>query len=52
MKDEYIVTSEAAKEVVWIKNFVFELSAVPSASSPMNLYCDNSSWFHGRVRVR
>jgi hypothetical protein len=38
---EYIATSEAAKEVVWIRNFVSELGVVPSASSPMDLYCDN-----------
>jgi hypothetical protein len=39
---EYIATSEAAKEAVWIRNFVSELGVVPSASNPMNLYCDNS----------
>jgi hypothetical protein len=42
MKTKYIAVSEAAKEVVWIKNFVSELGVVPSASSPMHLYCDNS----------
>jgi hypothetical protein len=39
---EYIAASEAAKEVGWIRNFVSMLGVVPSASSPMNLYCDNS----------
>jgi hypothetical protein len=39
---EYIAASEAAKEAVWIRNFVSELGVVPSASSPMDLYCDNS----------
>jgi hypothetical protein len=39
---EYIATSEAAKEVVWIRNFVSKLGVVLSASSPMDLYCDNS----------
>jgi hypothetical protein len=39
---EHIVASEFAKEVVWVKNFVSELGVVPSASSPMHLYCDNS----------
>ena len=39
---EYIVASEAAKEAVWIIKFVSELGVVPSASSPMDLYCDNS----------
>jgi hypothetical protein len=39
---EYIVASEAAKEALWIRAFVSELHVVPSTSSPMNLYCDNS----------
>jgi hypothetical protein len=39
---EYIVASEAAKNVVWIKNFVSELGVVPSASSHIDFYCDNS----------
>jgi hypothetical protein len=42
MEDEYIAAFEAVKEVVWIRNFVSELGVVPSASSPMDLYCDNS----------
>jgi hypothetical protein len=39
---EYIAASEAAKEAVWIRNFISELGVVSSASSPMDLYCDNS----------
>jgi hypothetical protein len=39
---KYIATSEAVKEVVWIRNFVSALGVVPSASNPMNVYCDNS----------
>jgi hypothetical protein len=39
---EYITTSKAAKEAVWIRKFVSELGVVPSASSPRDLYCDNS----------
>jgi hypothetical protein len=42
MEAEYITTSEAAKEAVWIRNFVSELSIVSSVSSPTDLYCDNS----------
>ena len=38
---EYIAASEAAKEAVWIRKFISELGVVPSASSPMDLYCDN-----------
>jgi hypothetical protein len=39
---EYIAASEAAKEAVWIGKFVSDLGVVPSASSPVDLYCDNS----------
>ena len=39
---EYIAASEAAKEGIWIRNFIAELGVVPSASSPMDLYCDNN----------
>ena len=39
---EYIRASEAAKEAVWIRKFVLKLGVVPSASSPVDLYCDNS----------
>jgi hypothetical protein len=39
---EYIVTLEAAKEVVWIIKFDFELSVVWSVSNPWNLCCDNN----------
>jgi hypothetical protein len=42
MEAEYIVAFEAGKEVVWIKKIIFELGVVPSVSSPMHLYCDNS----------
>jgi hypothetical protein len=33
---EYISASEASKEIVWIKKFVFELGVVPSVSSLMD----------------
>ena len=39
---EYIAASEAAKEVVWMKKFIAELRVMPSASSLVDLYCDNS----------
>jgi hypothetical protein len=41
MEAGYIAASEAAKEAVWIRKFVSKLGVVPSASSPMDLYCDN-----------
>ena len=35
---EYI----AAKEVMWLKNFLMDLEVVPSAQSAITLFCDNS----------
>ena len=42
MEAEYIATSEAAKEAVWLKNFLLDLEVVPSAQSAITLFCDNS----------
>ena len=42
MEAEYIASSEAAKEAVWLKNFLLDLGVVPSAQSAIRLYCDNS----------
>ena len=39
---EYIAASEAAKEVVWLKNFLMDLEVVPFERSTIILYCDNS----------
>ena len=39
---EYIAASDAAKEAVWIKNFVFRLGVVLSITNPMDVYCDNN----------
>ena len=39
---EYIATSETAKEVVWLRNFLMELGVVPSVQSAITVYCDNS----------
>ena len=39
---EYIAASKAAKEVVWIRKFLIKLGVFPNASSPLDLYCDNS----------
>ena len=42
MEAEYIVASEAAKEVVWLKNFLMDLEVVPMAQLAITLHCDNS----------
>ena len=39
---EYIAASEAAKEGIWIRNFIIELDVVPSVRDPLELYCDNT----------
>ena len=39
---EYIAASEAAKEAVWIRNFITELGVVPSIENAIPLHCDNS----------
>ncbi|RVW59323.1 Retrovirus-related Pol polyprotein from transposon TNT 1-94 [Vitis vinifera] len=42
MEAEYVAASEAAKETVWLRNFLLDLGVVPSVQSPITLYCDNS----------
>ena len=39
---EYIVASDVAKEVVWIKKFITRLGVVPSISNLVNFYYDNN----------
>ena len=41
-ESEYIAASEAAKEAVWIKEFITELGVVPIIVHPILLYCDNN----------
>ncbi|KAL0444284.1 UNVERIFIED_CONTAM: Retrovirus-related Pol polyprotein from transposon TNT 1-94 [Sesamum latifolium] len=39
---EYIAASEAAKEGVWMKNYIQELGVVPSIAEPVVIFCDNN----------
>ncbi|VFQ79345.1 unnamed protein product [Cuscuta campestris] len=39
---EYMAAAEAAKEGVWLKNFIIELGVVPSIKNPIPLFCDNN----------
>ena len=41
-ESKYIVASEAAREVVWMKKFITELGVVPSIVHPIPLYCDKN----------
>ncbi|KAL0286493.1 UNVERIFIED_CONTAM: hypothetical protein Sradi_7146100 [Sesamum radiatum] len=39
---EYIAALEAAKEAVWMKNYIQELSVVPSIAEPVVIFGDNN----------
>ena len=39
---EYIATSDAVKEAVWLRKFIDELKVAPSVDGPILLYCDNT----------
>ena len=41
-ESEYIATSEAAMEAVWIRKFITGLGVVPSILDPIELFCDNN----------
>ncbi|RVX04750.1 Retrovirus-related Pol polyprotein from transposon TNT 1-94 [Vitis vinifera] len=42
MEVEYVAACEAAKEAVWLREFLKELEVVPNMHEPIRLYCDNS----------
>ncbi|KAL0302115.1 UNVERIFIED_CONTAM: Retrovirus-related Pol polyprotein from transposon TNT 1-94 [Sesamum calycinum] len=42
MEAEYIATSEAVKEAVWMKNYIQELGVVPSIVEPVVIFYDNN----------
>ncbi|KAJ9557320.1 hypothetical protein OSB04_011934 [Centaurea solstitialis] len=39
---EYIAASDAAKEAVWLRNFLSDHRVVASISRPIDIFCDNS----------
>ena len=55
---EYIATSEAANEGVWMNEFIDDLGVITSASVSMKIFCDNTgaialakeSRFHKRTK--
>ena len=42
MEVEYIAASEAAKEAMWLRNFLMDLEVVPLVQSAIALFCNNS----------
>ena len=42
MEAEHIATSDATKEVVWMKKFITGLGIVRNISDPVKLYYDNT----------
>ena len=42
IKAEYVATCEAAKEVVWLKKFLFDLGVMRMEQVLFTLFCDNS----------
>lgn len=42
MEVEYVATSEAIKEAVWLENFLRDLEVIPNLEQPMVVYCENS----------
>ncbi|KAL0285079.1 UNVERIFIED_CONTAM: Retrovirus-related Pol polyprotein from transposon TNT 1-94 [Sesamum angustifolium] len=42
MEVEYIVATEAAKEAVWMKNYIQRVGVVPSIAEPVVIFCDNN----------
>ena len=42
MEAEYVAASEAAKEAVWLRNFLMDLDVIPGLPRSITIYCDNS----------
>ena len=38
---EYVATSEAVKEAIWLRKFLQNLEVVPVVTTPLKLFCDN-----------
>ena len=43
---EYVATSDAVKEAMWLRKFITELGVAPSIVDPVLLYCDKIGRAH------
>ncbi|XP_057790422.1 secreted RxLR effector protein 161-like [Salvia miltiorrhiza] len=43
MEAEYVAACEAAKEAVWLRNFLAEIDVIPSLPKCITIYCDNEA---------
>ncbi|GJS26048.1 hypothetical protein Tco_0486668 [Tanacetum coccineum] len=39
---EYITASDAFKEAIWVRKFIYRLGVVPTIEEPIKMYCDNT----------
>ena len=42
-ESEYTAASKAAKEAIWLKNFIGDLGVVPAIKHPMEIFYDSES---------
>ncbi|GJU11059.1 retrotransposon protein, putative, ty1-copia subclass [Tanacetum coccineum] len=42
IKAEYIATSDASNEAVWVRKFIFGLGVIPIIEEPIKMYCNNT----------
>ena len=42
MEAEYVAACEVAKEAIWLKKFLYDLSVIRMEQVSITLFCDNS----------
>ncbi|XP_052880475.1 secreted RxLR effector protein 161-like [Gossypium arboreum] len=52
MDVEYMATSEAIEEAIWVRKFLTELKVIPGMEKAITLYCDNSAAIANTNKMR